>query len=500
MTAAPPRASSGATVFGCIIVAAAGFLWIAQVATLSDLSHSDAAGNALSQAFGAIEIVILWVLLAILMIVAVVQGTVPWPAAITAAILVPASGYAALTAADLLAHPNVAPFLWPIIIPVAVPLAVVGFGFWALVPALRNAVPAALAGGLAWGAVLVLCVSLVPMLQWRQLVNEQEAAALAKYEADYARLPADAALWDLAPFLATANSAKQDAIVERISHLDQRQRQAEVMLERGDFPLGYLGRFDLEPTPSICEKARALLRLKVAPLVSAAPNSQPYVLVAEQVSNALAAMRWLVGYGCSCDAESHAWEDMANGYRDTSYDVVELRELRQPAALGRVLREHPAHFSMLTPQSHLKAWLHFADDKALHDRALAGARMVVGRNDDAVEMLNDRSDIAAPWLVLQNLAVLDLEATPALCSAGLTELRREFAPIYRPRPDDPRPYSELLSRLGGSEPLPALVWLAQHGCAADAELGDATALVERYQDSPEREAMLATLSQLRRKP
>jgi hypothetical protein len=34
--------------------------WVGELATLSDLSRSDPAGNALAQAFGVLEIIVLW--------------------------------------------------------------------------------------------------------------------------------------------------------------------------------------------------------------------------------------------------------------------------------------------------------------------------------------------------------------------------------------------------------------------------------------------------------
>ncbi len=81
---------------------------------------------------------------------------------------------------------------------------------------------------------------------------------------------------------------------------------------------------------------------------------------------------------------------------------------------------------------------------------------------------------------------------------ALSELHAQFAKIYRPAPaDEPRPYSELLMRLGTSEQLPNLIWLARHGCAAAAELDEAIALVNAYQDSADRTKMLATLTALR---
>jgi hypothetical protein len=209
-------------------------------------------------------------------------------------------------------------------------------------------------------------------------------------------------------------------------------------------------------------------------------------------------MKWLVGYGCSCDAESQAWEAMAHGYRDTNFDVVELAELREPQALGRVLLQDPDRFSMLTPKAHLRAWLKFADDKELRERALDGARTLGHRTVDAVEMLNHDEFEAAT--VLSYMPALDLEATEPLCRASLKALYDRFTQVYRPRPDDPRSYDELLGRLGAGAPLTALQWLASHGCDTDAALSEAEELVRSYRDSPARTAMLASLGQLHRKP
>ena len=103
----------------------------------------------------------------------------------------------------------------------------------------------------------------------------------------------------------------------------------------------------------------------------------------------------------------------------------------------------------------------------------------------------------AAWTVLRYLPALDLEATATLCESALRALHGELATIYRPDANDPRPYKELLDRLGNGEQFPALRWLAAHGCAADAELTDAEALVRSYQDSPDRAAMLDTFRHLR---
>ena len=221
------------------------------------------------------------------------------------------------------------------------------------------------------------------------------------------------------------------------------------MLDRGDFPVGYLGFFDLDPTPALCAKARGLLGKRVEPLVLNSDKPQPYSAIADQVSGAVAAMGWLVGYGCSCDVELKAWETMAKAYADPSYDVHRLAELRDPRQLGRTLRERPERFSMLNAQSHLRGWLKFVDDTALQAQVLAGARQVGSRTADAVEILRDKYDEESRWKLLRYLVKLDLEATQPLCLNALSELRGQFARIYRPAStDEPRPYSELLQRLG----------------------------------------------------
>ena len=472
--------------------------WVGELATLSDLSRSDPAGNALAQAFGVLEIIVLWGLLTVLAVLAAIKGAMPRAAALAIIILIPASGFAAMTAAELLAAPDVAPFIWPIIIPALGPPLIVTFCFWALLPSMRATVPASIATGIGCGATFVLSLSILPMIQIRDSAIEREAALRTKWEADFTKLPANSPLWVWTPFLATRDETKQCAVFDRIRHLGRRQNDAEVMLDRGDFPLLYLGFFDLEPTSAICDKTRDLFRRRVQLLAAKSPNSRPYTEVAGEVAGAVAAMDWLVGYGCSCDAESLTWETMAKSYRNPNFDVVRLAELRDPENLGRALREHPTRFSMLTPKAHLKAWLSFADDDGLREQALAGARKLDHRTSDAVEMLG--GDEYTAQTMLRYLPVLDLDATPQLCETAQSVLHRQFAQIYRPKADDPRPYRELLSRLGDGAQFSALIWLAEHGCAVDTELSEADSLVRAYQDSPEKEAMLATLAQLSRKP
>jgi hypothetical protein len=490
----PPRAIAVSVGLGVLAL----LLWVLQLATLADLGSSDPAGNALAEAYASVEILVLWALLFVMATMAAVRGAVPKQAALAALILVPASGFAAMTALRLLADPDVSPHHWPIIVPALVPPLVLAFCCWASIPSIRAAVPAGLAAGIVWGGTLVLSTSVAPLVHMRSTATDLQAAARARYDADLSSLPSDAPLWAWTPFLATRDDTKAAAVLARIRRLDRRQSDAEIMLDRGDFPLSHLGSFDLDPTPSLCGKARALLRTRVVPLAPRSGNSRPYTEIAEEVAGAVAAMDWLVDYDCSCDAESQAWESTANAYRDPNYDVVRLAELRDRKRLGRALRDDPARFSMLTPSAHLRAWLKFADQKDLREEALAGARRLDHRTADAVEMLGE-SDHAARTL-LRYLPLLDLEGTAPLCQSALRALHGQLETIYRPGDGDPRPYEELLDRLGNGEQFSALKWLVDQGCEAEVVLGEAEDLVRAYQDSPDRAAMLATLTRLHRKP
>jgi hypothetical protein len=248
------------------------------LATLSDLAGSDAAGNGYAQAYAAIEIIIVWSLLAVIAIIAGVKGAIAWPAALVAAILIPTSGFVSFEVLELLSRPRLPPFLWPLIIPALVPPLVMAFCIWALFPSLRARIPESVAAGVIWGATLLLCVAIVPFDKMREHADDLVADAQAKYDADLAKLPPDAPLWDWAPFLDTRNSTKQSELLAHIRTLDRRQSDAELMLERGDFPLRYLGSLDLTPQPRyatrrvLCCAGRSSHSCSRAPIQSATPR------------------------------------------------------------------------------------------------------------------------------------------------------------------------------------------------------------------------------------
>src|SRR5258708_6044612 len=76
--------------------------YVGLIATASTMHNSDAAGNGLSQSFAFLMTITLWILLAVLMLVAGIKGEMPKWTAVAAFSLVPASGVAAFAAVGLL--------------------------------------------------------------------------------------------------------------------------------------------------------------------------------------------------------------------------------------------------------------------------------------------------------------------------------------------------------------------------------------------------------------
>src|SRR3954447_3907291 len=147
-----PKASSGAIAGAIVLGALIGLLWTLNLATLASLGNSDAAGNALGEAYAAIQIIALWSLLTVLTVVACVKGAAPKTAKAAALVIVPASGFVVVAAADLLARAHLSPFLWPLVIQAAVPPLVVIWCFLALRGPARMA-------GIALGALPLVMVA-----------------------------------------------------------------------------------------------------------------------------------------------------------------------------------------------------------------------------------------------------------------------------------------------------------------------------------------------------
>src|SRR3954453_3626121 len=98
MSITPPlrKPSDRVVATNIVLSVIAGLLWVLSLATLANLGNSDAAGNAIGEAYAAIQIIALWSLLTIMTIIASVKGGAQKAALAAALIIVPASGFVAM--------------------------------------------------------------------------------------------------------------------------------------------------------------------------------------------------------------------------------------------------------------------------------------------------------------------------------------------------------------------------------------------------------------------
>ena len=155
---------------GAVMLAVlAGLFYAAELATIRDTGAGGGAGDSLAGAFVAVFTIVLWIVLAGLMLVAFKNGKMPEWAAIAALVLLPLSGRASFTAANLYA----ASHDWTWIVPVLVPPVIVVYALWIRIPALVAALSEQFASALA-GAALV---ALIAASAWASYLDELAAPA-----------------------------------------------------------------------------------------------------------------------------------------------------------------------------------------------------------------------------------------------------------------------------------------------------------------------------------
>ena len=146
----------------------------------------------------------------------------------------------------------------------------------------------------------------------------------------------------------------------KIMALPSRQRDAEAMLARNEFPLGELNQFDLDATPALCQNAQASLSRRAAALALKPGEKPDFNKIAAEFYGATVAIPWLVSLGCASDAQALEWEALGRSYGRSDIDVLDLVEARDPKNLGWKLNNYPSKRSMLTPKTTtLSAWLNF---------------------------------------------------------------------------------------------------------------------------------------------
>lgn len=141
-----------------VLLGVAGLVWLATSGMVLALRQSDMAGNSLTYSFASLAAVVLWVLLAIVMVVAVLRGEMAGWARWAALVLVPLSGAAAVQAIGVVFRNRVPLAGAMMVVPILLPLLIAGYAAWALVPAWRARVPAEPWAAVVWGLVGLLSV------------------------------------------------------------------------------------------------------------------------------------------------------------------------------------------------------------------------------------------------------------------------------------------------------------------------------------------------------
>ena len=246
----------------------------------------------------------------------------------------------------------------------------------------------------------------------------REAVQEERWQATFDATPASAPLARWTPLLETASAARRDAVYAAMSKVATRQSDAEALLDSDAFPIGALpASASIRRLRCARRRANSLIR-GAARVLPQTPGVRAFREIAGEVDDAVDAMEWLVGKGCSCDDAARSWEAVARGYLNPNFDVARLRDLRNPKVLSRQNEDSAPNFSMLTLNSPLLAWLRFADDRKYGVAALIGARAIDHRTGDAIEALNSEFEAEGASRVLRFLPMLDLDPTPALCRAG----------------------------------------------------------------------------------
>lgn len=312
----PRERPSRAPPIGALILALlAGLLYLVHLAGLHDAHRSDAAGNAIGDAFLALFGIALWIVLVGLLLVAFKNGKMPSWAVIGALVLVPLSCYAFFSAVDLYADQRG----WVFIVPGLLPPLIVLYALWIRIPALVATLSETIASALAGCAVIALIAASIwasyldslaaPARQaeqqaaYEKMRAEQERVSQESRERDaakYAALGPDSSLSDYLEYLNGSDTRARQAM-EGARKAKSRQTDAIALLQddRRLTDLRELWQLDIEATPPLCAAYRASLS-KTALKID--PSNSNRLGEAIDLEFQLPNLKWLVGAHCDLKA------------------------------------------------------------------------------------------------------------------------------------------------------------------------------------------------------
>jgi hypothetical protein len=307
-----PEKSSKAPVGSLILLIVAGFLYLAMVGSLADLGGSDAAGRGMAMGFGMIFGAALWLVLALLLLIAAIHGDMPTAGKIGAAVLLPVSSIAASIAIDLYSHRGD----WAFLIVLALPLLIAAYALWARLPDLHASLPPTQTTAILGGVLVLLC--LAPLAGMRLAVaatpspevqaaadrareearHIEDEAAIKRESVAFAKLGPDSSLRDYLLYLPGGDSRSREALAGA-RQVKSRQADAVTLLDAGRIEaLTDLFRLDLQPTTELCKAYDNALANAASQVTTARSD---YLSIAIDLEQQLPNIEWLVAGGCNLD-------------------------------------------------------------------------------------------------------------------------------------------------------------------------------------------------------
>ncbi|MBS0523783.1 MAG: hypothetical protein JSS04_09115 [Proteobacteria bacterium] len=284
-------------------------LFAITAATVADSRSSDAAGNAMSDAFAAMFAGALWIAVSVLLVMAAVGGAMVFWAPWTLFGLVPAALVAFFLAMGRFGEGDKS----AMIVVIALPLLLILYAAWARFPALHgvlqpartSAVLLSLVGVLSIGAIAVDWRAHVPTPQSRadyqesEQIRMEEAAKVDRRErereaAAFARLGPDSRLADYLPYL--RDRAFADRALEGMQKVKTRQEDAVELLNRRPLAdLTELWQWNVLATREVCE-AYGNAFLAAANRITRARSD--YLSAAMDLEWQMPNLKWILGSKC----------------------------------------------------------------------------------------------------------------------------------------------------------------------------------------------------------
>ena len=298
-----------APVGSIILLVVAAALYAAMLSCLIDAPNSDAFGRGLALAYGAILGTALWIVLAVLLVIAAVKGRMPLWAIVGLVVLVPLSCVVMWFAGDAYARGD-ASAIW---VAALLPPLLALYALWARLPALHATFRPLPTGAVLGAAIAYLTVApLVAMTraalpdpardarleeagraQEEQRAREQQAAH-DREEAQFSSLGPDLPLASYLIYL--SSMAYGERALAGIRRVRNRQADAVLLLQQGRLAdLRDLAQFDVAPTPALCQAYGEALAGAAGKVTRARTD---YLMTATDLELQLPNIRWLSANRC----------------------------------------------------------------------------------------------------------------------------------------------------------------------------------------------------------